>query len=66
MRNSENSIDSGIIFQPPPDIDAAFCLGGMVWGPFSEAVELGFRSTHEEHMKRKIIHLAEKKLIPTD
>ena len=38
----------------------------MVWGPFSEAVELGFRSTHEEHMKRKIIHLAEKKLIPTD
>ena len=44
----------------------ASSLGAVVWGQFFEAVGLIVRATHEEHMERKIIHLAEKKLISTD
>ena len=48
------SVDSGPIFRPTADIDAAFCLSAVVWGPFFEAVGLIVRATHEEHMNTKI------------
>ena len=42
------------MFWPNHDTNAAFYLGGVVWGPFFEAVELEERTAHEDHMNTKI------------
>ena len=51
---SESSIDCGLIFPKTFDIDAAFYLGAVVWGPFFKAVELSGRTAHEHYMNTKI------------
>ena len=51
---SESSIDCGFIFPLSCDINAAFYLGAVVWGPFFEAVELEVWTAHEHYMNTKI------------
>ena len=53
-------------FPPCAALEVGFCLGSVPGLRFFDNVIGRTGSAHEHHMKRKIIHLAEKKLIPTD